>query len=605
MPGAISTYIMARQSIFPSLSHLLESLNPLKPFPMSSRAFEEFNVRIAVAALVIAFCALFISSGQLLGQYFATAEGYRRCQPSVMGPWAKRTRLRWRWRQFRFETLFTVPEIFLAPFHIDRNQEKPGLVFSDDKIEHITGSPESRNQTMTVPQYSEERSNELVCWLSLLGSLHRNEWELRRYGCYRIKLHCGEPSEQQQLVGPAVRFREMSWDFMSPDIVRPFAITTVSDIAVMARRLGMSWEVFRPEEGIMRAEGNGHGISSTLARSIGLILQYIRLGGCVNSSPKLFFSDVREVSKAEMYIPTREADMMGFGILPGYDRLKIPFFKVGTKNEVYATMDILDSTRTASRKLRDINHLLADKWDAHCMYGFSDIIALAAPMIRRRNSTIVRVPTPAEYCSSLLSCKEGFVVFHNRLKEHLRDRDRNMPFEQAHWILEKYEDLKMRYSEWENEVENNEQVNDGDVNFLEDVHSCWDAATNYLVELHDTNQLGYFDLMASHISHVVNYWGDAWGHIKQGKCRDHYGLSGLGAEGTHLYFDYLPLIVADMRTKGFEGPDELVHQAWFTMIFRGFCWWRCHSMHPAEHPSIRGEVLPSRYWGSRLPVYIG
>jgi hypothetical protein len=69
---------------------------------------------LAAAALAIALVALFTALGQLLQQYFATADGYRRCQKSVMGEYAKRTHLRWRWREFRFETLYTVPEIFMA-----------------------------------------------------------------------------------------------------------------------------------------------------------------------------------------------------------------------------------------------------------------------------------------------------------------------------------------------------------------------------------------------------------------------------------------------------------------------------------------------------------
>ncbi|KAL9126688.1 MAG: hypothetical protein Q9217_004299 [Psora testacea] len=563
------------------------------------------DTKIAIGAIAIALCALVISSGQILGQYFATAEGYRRCQPSVMGPWAKRTRLRWRWRQFRFETLFTTPEIFLAKLRIDQKQQIITTISSDDKIERISGSPESRHRTMVSSTNGEQRSNELVCWLPFLESLHRNEWELQRYGCYDHQLQVGDPSEQQQLVGPAVRFREMSWDFMSPDIVRPFAVTTVSDIAIIVRRLGMSWEVFKPEEGLMRAEGNGHGIASTFARSIGLILQYVRVEGGVTPSPKSFFSDVTRLPKAELYIPTREADMMGFGILPGYDRLKIPFFKVGTIDEVYATMDILDSTRKASRKLRDINRLLVGKWDAHCTYGFPDIIPLAAPMIRRRGSTIVRIPTPAEYCSSLLSHKEGFVVFHNRLQEYLRGQAKNVKLEQANWVLEQYENLKVRYSEWENEAGTNERVNECNLAFLEEVHGCWEAATDYFVRLRETDQLHYYDLMACHVSHAVNYWGDGWKRLNSGTARENYGLGALETEGTHLYFDYLPLIVADMRTKGFDGPEELVHEAWFTLIFRAFCWWRCHSVYPGQDQGYKGSTLRSRYWDSKLPVYIG
>ena len=562
------------------------------------------DTNIALAAITIALCALLISSGQLLGQYFATAEGYRRCQPSVMGLWAKGTRLRWRWRQFRFETLFTVPEILVMTFHIDQNQQRIAAISTNDKIEHISGSSQSCKTTMIVSADREERSTELVCWLAFLRSLHRNEWELQRYGCYSWDSPHDNPGIQRQLMGPVVRFREMSWDFMPPDIVRPLAVTTVSDIAIMVRRLGMSWEVFNPEEGTMRAEGNGHGISSTFVRSIGVILQYIRIAGIATYSPGLLSSFVRELSKPELYVPTREADMLGFGILPGYDRLGIPSFKIGTSNEVFASMDILDSTRKASGKLRDMRKLLVGKWDAHATYGFSDIISLATPMIRRRHSTIIRVPVPAEYCSSLLSHKEGFVVFHHRLKEYLKASKETL-FMQAHWVLEQYEHLKLSYSEWETEARTHEQVNDCNLKFLGEVHGLWDATTEYFVQLHETHQLRYYDLMAAHISSAVNYWGDAWGQLKQGKARDHFGLKALEAEGTHMYFDYMPRIVADMKERGFDGPEELVHEAWFTLMFRAFCWWRCHSLYPGEDPSFKGMTIRSRYWDSKLPVYIG
>ena len=81
---------------------------------------------------------------------------------------------------------------------------------------------------------------------------------------------------------------------------------------------------------------------------------------------------------------------------------------------------------------------------------------------------------------------------------------------------------------------------------------CWNAATEYLVQLQETHHLHYLDLMASHISHAVNYWGDGWKQLNRGKARDNYGLKALEAEGAHLSFDYLPLIVEDIRNKGFK-----------------------------------------------------
>lgn len=197
------------------------------------------DTNVAVIALAVALVALIVTSGQLLGQYFATADGYRRCQPSVMGPWAKRTRLRWRWGQFRFETLFTIPEIIIAPFRLDGQQRRVAEPRMDSNSEWITGSPTSQEKTMIISSYNDRMRDELVCWLPLLRSLHTHEWELQRLGCYTDR------KASLPRAGPAVRFRERSWDFMSPDMVRPHALTNVSDIAVLARRLGMTWGDFR------------------------------------------------------------------------------------------------------------------------------------------------------------------------------------------------------------------------------------------------------------------------------------------------------------------------------------------------------------------------
>ena len=196
-----------------------------------------------------------------------------------------------------------------------------------------------------------------------------------------------------------------------------YVVTTVTDIATIARRLGMSWEVFDLEGGTMRAQGNGYGLISAYGWPNRLVLQYKPTAANDSS-----FSDL------ELYVPTREADMMGFGRLPGCHGLNVLNFRLGTTDDVYTTMDMLDGTGKASSKLRDMNSLFVGKWDAHFMYGFSDIIALAAPMFRCRHSTIIRVPMPAEYCSSLPSYKECFVVFHNRLKDFLDSRSVDGPF---------------------------------------------------------------------------------------------------------------------------------------------------------------------------------
>ena len=441
------------------------------------------------------------------------------------------------------------------------------------------------------------RSDERVCWLSFLASLHMQEDKLDILGCYK-NLRDSRILPPPTLVRPALRFREWSWDFMSPDIVRPFAVTNVCDIAVLARRLGMTWKDFRPEDGIMRAEGNRHLITSTVARSIGIILHYMNSRG---NKDLPMFEDKRILPSIVTYIPSSEADRMGFGILPGFTHFGIPDFKMGTIEEVYETMNILDNSGKASTTLRNVRGLVP-----RVTFGFSDLVPLAAPMLRRRGSTVIRLPIPSEYCVGLTCHTEGFMVFHHRLKEYISSRDEYPVTPQTRWVLRKYEELA-QYPEWEDEVLANDQCNSRNLRFLEDVHTCWDEATDYFYKIQRGSLFKYYDLMASHIRHAVNYWGDAWAHLKGEdgkKAHDHYGLRDWIAEGAHMYWDYLPRIVQDIKNKGFD-DEALVHEAWFTMMFRAFCWWRCHYLNPGQDMIHSPSILPSRYWDSKLPVYIG
>ncbi|KAH9215401.1 hypothetical protein DL95DRAFT_388707, partial [Leptodontidium sp. 2 PMI_412] len=42
--------------------------------------------------------------------------------------------------------------------------------------------------------------------------------------------------------------------------------------------MGMKWKEFRPSDGILLAEGHSHIITSTVVRSLGIVLQYAYTG---------------------------------------------------------------------------------------------------------------------------------------------------------------------------------------------------------------------------------------------------------------------------------------------------------------------------------------
>jgi hypothetical protein len=251
-----------------------------------------------------------------------------------MGEWATKTRLRWRWRQFRFETLYTTPEFFMA-------EGMPG------RSNHILieGSAGSRALSLS-PAFTSSpsdirHSNETVCWVPLLNQLHLSS--ARNGACDTAGISL-----------PALVLQERSWDFQLPDVVRPLGVCSVSDIAIIARRLGMCWKDFRPFEGSLKAEGFSQFMTSTNVRSLGIVLQYnytwreewrptFRLGKILGF----------ERQKEERYMPTATADRLGFGILSGLTDLNIPDLIVGTQQEVLATLNVLDESGKSAASLHD------------------------------------------------------------------------------------------------------------------------------------------------------------------------------------------------------------------------------------------------------------
>ena len=395
---------------------------------MSLQDSQESN--ISLAALVVALAALIVATGQLLGQYFATADGYRRCQPSVMGAWAKFTHLKWKWTQFRFETIFTVPEIVMLPLvTLDYPQqlvqpsaeqdlkwvaspEVPTAACKIDggsvlQIEAI--DPRYVGQMQDKPEkYSIHKNNpELACWLPFLQCLHTSELQMYDLGCF------SNLADGAGLRRSACRSVQCSWDFMSPDLVYPLAITNVGDIAILIARLGLNWLIFQPEDGIMRAEGRGIVIFSTLVRSIGPILHFP--SGRRPSTPVALASD--PLSIKEVYIPTIQADMMRFGLLPTDDSLLhgIGPLAMGTIDEVRATLDIFDPTGCSSKKVRDNR-----QFESTSTFGLSELISTIAPVLRRKATAINRLPVPTEHPTGLTYAREGFVIFRGRLEEYIK-----------------------------------------------------------------------------------------------------------------------------------------------------------------------------------------
>lgn len=571
---------------------------------------------VSLIALFVSLVALVTTLGQLLQQYLATADGYRRCQPSVMGLWAKRTKLRWRWREFRFETVFSIPRITYGPLHgnsgtrLEAGTAQCSLVDTKDSLEASMtfagwGSQDARRYY---------NSDELACWVPLLAQLHKQGQQIVQYF---------PPNDIQSRLAvdndttvPVIQFIKKSWDFMPVDVVRPMASTTVSDIAIMARRLGQIWKTFDPGAGQMRAEGNGHVITSTLARSLGTILQYT--------------FTTRDNSQNCFYIPVKEADKLGFGLVEFDHRLfgaeMAGDLDLGSFQGISRTLSLIIGSRgyhsVVDTVLRNIASNLPPQNGVtvgQFVHGFNDLVPLCSAMLTQDNSHtspkarwLTRIPSPNLYSKGVTSAAEGVRVFERRLQQHIESKASHAS-RQSMYILKCFGELNMSFgSHWHFEKEWNEwQVPSGPRRMTGSNHP-----RNRFIELHtemteylSKSRIRYIDLVAEHIALATRPQPSS--SISTTYPVDsEYGREGFNRElvaSMEAYFDFLPDLVKGVSRRyaslpGAEGRDlvrEDVEDAWLSMIFRAFCWQRCHVIIEGVAP------LPSEYWGSKMPVYIG
>ena len=153
---------------------------------VSSTVIMASDTTISTIALAVALVALVTTVSQVLGQFLATADGYRRCQSSVMGRWAKLTHRRFRWSEMRFETLYTTPQFGLFPYTPGQSVSKETDAYGTKGMRYqLDGSAWSKEatycETTRGPHLAGGTEN--VSWLRFIEALHRNtEYSLKLFG---------------------------------------------------------------------------------------------------------------------------------------------------------------------------------------------------------------------------------------------------------------------------------------------------------------------------------------------------------------------------------------------------------------------------------------
>ena len=397
---------------------------------------------------------------------------------------------------------------------------------------------------------------------------------------------------------------------MPPDIVRPFATSNAGDIIALAHRLGMRWKDVRPDEGVMRAEGNGQSFTSTTVRGFGLLLQYTLDPVILEERAKT--SNVLHA----LILPSREADMLGFQTISGDELFGLPDFVFD-----FDDPKGVDAITRAMHQL-GIDREVRERYARYVMrsnnlHGFSDLLGMVGPFLPLEGSSVVQILPPcSEAHDSPTNWWEGFVVYHARLLRCMEEqRMAGTLSKQIEWVLERFEYMRRTYPwnecpSWEAESTNKEIKNGRSIKFLDDLRGIWSTTTSYFTALEsDWRDLGaskrfrYIDLVGAHIAQAVHYPDLAESNIKAGHNSQRYDLgpsrSKRVAEGMHIYVDQIPEVVDFMKEKGFN-VERVTQEAWWTLILRAMCWHRSIAFMQYQ----KGTQVSPSFYGSRIPVYI-
>ena len=555
----------------------------------------------ALAAIIIAVIAFFVTTAQLLQQIFGTAVGYRHCQASVIGDWATLTRRKWRWSEFRFETKFTTPTIRLV---------NVANCAGSGEVTLITGNTESRRKTYVrsigYPDRNildRDESGDQVGWLQLLDHLHVFQWN---HIMWRISLNSAVDSPMEQITWPAITFRERSWDFMPPDIIRPFATSTVGDIIALAHRLGMRWTDLRPGDGIMRAEGGGKSIISTAVRGFGILLQfnYDRADRDIIPSFGSFGYG------GHITIPSVPADKLGFGIIEygeKHSSREIEFEGLDYEivfegaNETEAAKKVMHALLIDKAVISKYGEYMEQSGNS---LGFSDILGMWAPFMTFQGSVIAPVMKVHRDVDRGPTCSpEGFLVFHLRLEKYEKEGTCS---EQMLYLLSTYRQLQKKWEVcWGPSMRRNERL-EAPPEFLSKICKLW---SEVMERLGSPIPRFIFELVSSHITQAVEYPELAKAALNDTAQRQKIedGLDPFMdrhvAAGMHLYIDRIPLVVSDMKSRNYD-RERFVIDAWWTLIFRAMLWHRGHKILEGKTRGYGGIPVSPTFWGSKLPVYI-
>jgi hypothetical protein len=316
--------------------------------------------------------------------------------------------------------------------------------------------------------------------------------------------------------------------------------------------------------------------------------------------------------KKDFMIPCIPADDMGFGFLPAIHK-KSTFFNVSTTSGVIKTMKEFEPSDEVIQRLEE----LTERRD-NFLYAFTDIIPLTAPFMRRKNSQIVRVPAPMERPNWIFFSNTGRAAFRHILQNDILERFREYENSPGHnrslnGLVDKYGILNGNSVPWRiaNQSDRDAAKENGQRSCsLNQVHNLWDKTEEYFDrkarEMKGAKEELYSALVRVHLKNAV--LADKYAERVIDNAENRYSYNNLEkdipkwnermAETLGQYTHRFDAMKSDMCDSGYNCDVISFLEMWVNMMIRGFCWQYCHTM--VEQPT-----LPSEYWRSSMPVFIG
>ncbi|KAH8428087.1 uncharacterized protein LDX57_005792 [Aspergillus melleus] len=603
----------------------------------------------SLAALVIAIVALFIASVQLLQQLFGTADGYRRCQESIIGPWSGLTRLSWRWSEFRFETKYTTP--LIVSYDTDDVFKDPRIVGINDKAppkelqqtihncdHEVCNRPTARwRQRLCAVRARRRRwvstsPGDQVSWTLFLRMIHERQARWRLEGSspgsekQAFEMPLMPPSTVERDVG--VVYVERSWDLMIPEVTRPLATSTLGDIVVIAHRMGMRWLDLRFSEGFLRAEGNGHSLTATLLRGLGPVFQY----SFEKKAPAVQMHEINGGEPAfewvpgkDALVPTKESDMMACGILVGDPMLGLPNLHLAgsddaeTHHLLRLALIRFGVDKNIATRLSDgySQRGIVNGWQSRASFALGDLVGLVSPFIPLPGSDINLIVNPirtSQVGSSFLFW-ETREIFLLRLKEMVQQQQSaDIPISgrsNISMICDYLTELHDNYPDdffdrWENDPyvkqstgrtdATSSHINTAKQRYIQRLYEMHSRTTQYFSERPEHLKF----LVAEYINLAAEAWPRAIENTRQGKARDTKGRfegpCNQWHENGHVLLDSLDEFIDKMQGR-FGGREGAV-DAWWMMVLRGVTWYM------SVWITVPTSLVPSYCYASQSVVYL-